>query len=509
MQLHNRSERHRELFFAGLGVFLMLGLGLTAPPARQDAGQGKTPTTNAQAAARQADQAALPETERVYYDVPDEEGRLSGGFVLLPRPDISNVEKSLTSTYTTILNNGPSSNRIDIVFVGDGYLAAELGTYATHTLNGLNALLAEEPFFTYSTFFNVHRVDVVSIESGVDNDPTNGISRNTAMDMAFWCSGIERLLCINVTKAYSFANAAPDVDQVLAIANSTKYGGAGYGSSELATYSGGNGSATELALHEFGHSLGDLADEYDYNDGAVYTGPEPPDRNASIYEAATMLASGDKWADWLGDPGIGFGGTVGTYEGCLYKQYGIYRPTSNSLMRTLGQPFNLPSIEALIIEFYKIVTPIDDSTPTGSTLNGSETIFVDPLDPVGHSLDVEWLLDGVTIAGATGTTLNLSTVVIGPGVHTLTATVTDNTTLVRDDSARSIWMSESRTWSVDPSLLGDANGDGFINVTDLLLLLGAWGPCPVPCPPSCAADFNGNCQVNVTDLLGLLSNWGP
>ena len=155
------------------------------------------------------------------------------------------------------------------------------------------------------------------------------------------------------------------------------------------------------------------------------------------------------------------------------------------------------------------MTPIDDSTPTGPTLNGSETIFVDPLDPVGHSLDVEWLLDGVTIAGATGTTLNLSTVASGPGVHTLTATVTDNTTLVRDDSARSIWMSESRTWSVDPSLLGDANGDGFINVTDLLLLLGAWGPCPVPCPPSCAADFNGNCQVNVTDLLGLLSNWGP
>ena len=55
MQLHNRSERHRELFFAGLGVFLMLGLGLTTPPARQDAGQGKTPTTNAQAAARQAE----------------------------------------------------------------------------------------------------------------------------------------------------------------------------------------------------------------------------------------------------------------------------------------------------------------------------------------------------------------------------------------------------------------------------------------------------------------------
>ena len=50
----------------------------------------------------------------------------------------------------------------------------------------------------------------------------------------------------------------------------------------------------------------------------------------------------------------------------------------------------------------------------------------------------------------------------------------------------------------------DTNCSGDVNVTDLLLLLGNWGPCPNPCPP----DTNGDGNVNVTDLLALLAAWG-
>ncbi len=55
---------------------------------------------------------------------------------------------------------------------------------------------------------------------------------------------------------------------------------------------------------------------------------------------------------------------------------------------------------------------------------------------------------------------------------------------------------------------GDLDGDCAVNVPDLLALLAAWGPCPVPCPPSCVADINGDCMVSVPDLLALLANWG-
>ena len=50
----------------------------------------------------------------------------------------------------------------------------------------------------------------------------------------------------------------------------------------------------------------------------------------------------------------------------------------------------------------------------------------------------------------------------------------------------------------------DFSGDGQVNVTDLLSLLGAWGMCQSPC----AVDTNGDGQVNVTDLLVLLAGWG-
>ncbi len=54
------------------------------------------------------------------------------------------------------------------------------------------------------------------------------------------------------------------------------------------------------------------------------------------------------------------------------------------------------------------------------------------------------------------------------------------------------------------SVPGDLNGDGAVNVLDLLGLLGAWGPCA----PPCAADLDGDGDVGVTDLLVLLANWG-
>ena len=57
-----------------------------------------------------------------------------------------------------------------------------------------------------------------------------------------------------------------------------------------------------------------------------------------------------------------------------------------------------------------------------------------------------------------------------------------------------------------PVAPGDIDHDGDVDVTDLLLLLGAWGPC-ADCG-DCLADLDDDCAVGVTDLLILLGNWG-
>jgi hypothetical protein len=50
----------------------------------------------------------------------------------------------------------------------------------------------------------------------------------------------------------------------------------------------------------------------------------------------------------------------------------------------------------------------------------------------------------------------------------------------------------------------DVNGDGSVNVFDLLQLLDAWGDCP-----GCPEDLDGSGTVDVFDLLMLLGEWGP
>ena len=386
--------------------------------------------------------------EKVFYDIPDETGLLSGGYVWKPSLDKSDLPDKVAAPCTTIIAGGDPANRIDLVCVGDGYLATEIDLYAGQVDAALAEFFLCEPFATYSTLFNVHRVDVVSNESGVDNDPTLGIERDTAMDMEFFCSNIERLLCVNVNTAYSYAENAPDVDQVLALANSTKYGGAGYPSSDLATFSGGNASSLEVALHEVGHSLGNLADEYYYYDGSTYRGTEPLYRNVSTLSAAEMAAADSKWAVWLGENDLDFNGLIDTYEGAVYKQYGVYRPTNYSKMRSLGYPFNLPSIEALLLEIYRLVDPIDFATPLDAELTGDEIVFVEPIQPVGHSLDVQWSMDGAPLPGATGTTLDLSELDLEAGTHTLAVLVVDNTLWVRDTSVRNEFLTDSRAWPV-------------------------------------------------------------
>jgi hypothetical protein len=201
-------------------------------------------------------QGDAPAVDRVKYCSPHSEQdlRLHGFEIEIPRAEREPDPLAGGPNVTTVLDNGDPDNRVDLVFVGDGFTEADLANWSNLVVQGYERLFDYEPFLRYQAFFNVHQVDVISPESGVDNDPAEGVDRNTALDMGFFCANIERLLCVDVNKAEAQAAFAPDVDQIVAVANSSKYGGAGYSSSNLGTYSGFNQISVEVFIHELGHS---------------------------------------------------------------------------------------------------------------------------------------------------------------------------------------------------------------------------------------------------------------
>jgi hypothetical protein len=52
--------------------------------------------------------------------------------------------------------------------------------------------------------------------------------------------------------------------------------------------------------------------------------------------------------------------------------------------------------------------------------------------------------------------------------------------------------------------VADITGDGMVDVSDLLTLIGTWGSCE-----GCEADIDEDGFVNVTDLLVVIGEWGP
>jgi hypothetical protein len=53
----------------------------------------------------------------------------------------------------------------------------------------------------------------------------------------------------------------------------------------------------------------------------------------------------------------------------------------------------------------------------------------------------------------------------------------------------------------------DVNDDGAVNITDLLVVLATWGPCPPT--GDCFGDVDASGAVDVLDLLAVLAAWAP
>lgn len=378
-------------------------------------------------------------------------------FLLIGSATLELISNAPAQDYTTMVNNGPNSNRVNIVFLGDGYTSSQVGnTYLTHVNSMVNYFfdpsnpLNSQPFVRYKNFFNVHRIDVVSNESGADVPP-EGTFRDTALHASYYGDGsTERLLTISefhadqyINTAFASAGFSPDL-RIVSV-NSTRYGGAGSFSTDgYAVYAGGSSSSREIALHEVGHTFSQLADEYG-GFTSTYTGPEPWQVNI------TKDPTGAKWVRWHGytDPDTNILIRSTPYQGAGYYNLGIYRPSNDSKMRNLGRAFDAVSREAIILDIYNLIDPLDAWLDNSTTLVDPQNLWVDVVDP--DVISLRWYVDDVLVSTALDEAFRLSDYGYGPGTYDVRAYAYDPTGFdpingwVRMDQSL---LEQSITWSV-------------------------------------------------------------
>ena len=348
---------------------------------------------------------------------------------------------------TTIRVNGPAANRVGVTLLGDGYTQAEQGKYAADVDTYVNAFFNQSPFQEYAAYFNVYRVDVVSTESGADH-PESGTSRNTALGASYNCGGVQRVICVDLSAVNGVLSRSVPIearDLVIVLVNDPIYGGSGGSVLVSSTHTDG----VEIALHEAGHTFGRLTDEYTQSPPTCNASVEPAEANAALNISRDSI----KWAPWI-LPATPLpstdttNGIPGAYVGARYCTAGLYRPTFNSKMRSLGRPFEQINSEAIVKRVYNFVSPIDSVSPSATSVNAApgSTVDFSVQTPrlTAAPLRIRWTVDG-NFAGE-GESMRLNTFALAPGSHLVQVEVSDQTTLVRSDPSRLLLA--TRSWNV-------------------------------------------------------------
>lgn len=157
----------------------------------------------------------------------------------------------------TLVNSGPTDNRIDLVLMGDGYTYSEKDKFYMDMQRIVDDLFKEDTFQSYLPLLNVHLVFRPSNESGIGK---NGIPKDTAYQLYRPGDTLRAIFAGNADAARDSCDQAPDCDYPILIGNDPNYGGLG-GEFAISTSSPSSGSM--VLRHELGHTIGRVGEEYD------------------------------------------------------------------------------------------------------------------------------------------------------------------------------------------------------------------------------------------------------
>ena len=241
-------------------------------------------------------------------DVPASAFKEAPGFVAGAAPPSFEVVK--------LVDNGLDSQNVVLTILGDGFTAGEQDAFVAAARDLSNYLLGKHPFSSFRDKFNVYAIKVISAQSGAAEAP--GATVNNYFGSKFYFNGVtDRLLYPSYdSKVFELLDYyTPLCDMPVVLVNSTMYGGGG---GRLAAVSC-NAAANEVLVHELGHSVGGLADEY------WWSGYEAPNMTRTSNPATV------KWRTWLNVEEVG----IYAHE----ENTSWYRPHQDCMMRYLNRAF--------------------------------------------------------------------------------------------------------------------------------------------------------------------------
>jgi hypothetical protein len=303
---------------------------------------------------------AVERPARIVLKKRDQANRFREVWAVTVDPDSPSIERAAVRAdagpVIAIHEAGDPASKLDILFIGDGYTAGERGKFERDARRLAEVLLAIAPFRERRADINVWGLSPASAESGI-SAPSRGVERRSAIGAAYDALGLERYVLTLENRAFRDLAAHAPYDAVQIVANSDAYGGGGifnlYG-----IVAADSAAASYLFMHEFGHHLAGLADEY-FEAEVAYL---PPAERVEPWEpniTALLDPAALKWRDlatpdtpiptpWTraepapaGDGGTAgkprpasspFAGRVGAFEGANYQAQGYFRPELDCLM---------------------------------------------------------------------------------------------------------------------------------------------------------------------------------
>lgn len=369
---------------------------------------------------------------------------------------------------------GPAEERLNLIIFGDGYTADEMDKFREDVDRNQNVQWSVEPFRSYRNYFNVYMVETPSNDSGISCDPDDGnVRRDTVFNLQFanqcpadkLARGVTfgqggaaertRVLQEYVTPELGIPADSQNM-QTLTIGNTFTYGGIG---GVHATTTGGSPQGPLVSLHELGHSLGNLADEYPYYDRGVPGDPhadqEPNSFHHTRMSSNEMIENQVKWWRWLGEEsesgGIIKAADPDGYESGQYRSSNVWRPSQHSMMRHTGFYLDQVGREQMTQRITGMRNAEEmplTATPAGE-IGPEEVLAVNTMYPRFHLLEVVWEVNGEIVPNTNNSRhLDLSELDIQTG-DTVKVTVKDRTEFVRDpgylDGSR---MTQMREWTI-------------------------------------------------------------